>query len=86
MEKSTDITVSDLIKEEHGGTIKSSVVQGLTYLVTNKGTEDGVSSKHKKALQLGVQIINEEQFLKMINKKAEPVEKSAEIKPYNIFE
>jgi DNA ligase (NAD+) len=51
-----------------GASAKSSVVKGLSYLVTND-PESG-SSKNKKAGELGVPIINEEQFLSMIDEKA----------------
>jgi DNA ligase (NAD+) len=47
-----------------GASAKSSVVKGLSYLVTND-PESG-SAKNKKAGELGIPIINEEQFLAMI--------------------
>ena len=50
-----------------GGMVKSSVVKDLSYLVTND-PESG-SSKNKKALQLGVKIINEESFLSFLEGK-----------------
>ena len=46
-----------------GGEIKN-VTKGLTYLVTND-TESG-SAKNKKAKELGICIINEEEFKKLI--------------------
>lgn len=46
--------------ESLGGEFKGSVAKGLSYLVTN--TPDSGSSKNKKALQLGVKIITEEEF------------------------
>ena len=46
-----------------GGEIKN-VTKGLTYLVTND-TESG-SAKNKKAKELGVFVINEEEFKKLI--------------------
>lgn len=46
-----------------GGSARSSVVKGLTWLVTN--TPDSGSSKNVKARELGVGIINEEAFLAM---------------------
>lgn len=49
---------------QNGGSYKSSVVKGLTYLVTND-TESG-SSKNKKAKENGVKIINEQEFLTLI--------------------
>ena len=47
-----------------GGQVKSSVVKGLTYLVTND-PESG-SGKNKKAREIGVKIIDEEGFLTLI--------------------
>ena len=47
-----------------GGSAKSSVVKGLSYLVTND-PESG-SAKNKKALELGVKIIDEEAFLTLL--------------------
>jgi DNA ligase (NAD+) len=51
-----------------GGSAKSSVVKDLSYLVTND-TESG-SAKNKKANDLGVKIINEDQFLALVEKSA----------------
>ena len=56
-----------------GAQSKSSVVKGLSYLVTNDPASG--SSKNKKARDLGIPIINEEEFLALINntnKKTEP--------------
>ena len=47
-----------------GGSAKSAVVKDLSYLVTND-PESG-SSKNKKALDLGVKIIDEETFLAIV--------------------
>jgi DNA ligase (NAD+) len=47
-----------------GGSAKSSVGKDLSYLVTND-PESG-SGKNKKARELGVSIINEEQFLSLL--------------------
>ncbi|MCL2880156.1 MAG: helix-hairpin-helix domain-containing protein, partial [Treponema sp.] len=47
-----------------GGQAKSTVVKDLTYLVTNDPQSN--SSKNKKARELGIPIINEEQFLELI--------------------
>jgi DNA ligase (NAD+) len=47
-----------------GASVKSSVVKDLSYLVTND-PESG-SAKNKKALELGVKIIDEEGFIKLI--------------------
>ena len=53
----------NLVKE-NGGTVKSSVVKGLSYLVTND-TSSG-SAKNVKAAQLGIPIINEQEFLAIV--------------------
>jgi DNA ligase (NAD+) len=52
------------IVKEKGGSVKSSVVKGLSYLVTND-TSSG-SSKNLKAKELGIPVINEEEFLALI--------------------
>jgi DNA ligase (NAD+) len=49
---------------EHGGEAKKSVVNNLTYLVTNS-TEQ--TAKFKKAQEQGANIITEQKFLEMIN-------------------
>jgi DNA ligase (NAD+) len=43
----------------------SGVSKKLTYLVTND-TESG-SSKNRKALELGIKVINEQEFFKLVN-------------------
>ncbi|MDR0320296.1 MAG: NAD-dependent DNA ligase LigA [Treponema sp.] len=48
-----------------GAQAKSSVVKGLSYLVTNDISSG--SSKNKKANELGIKIIDEEEFLKLIS-------------------
>lgn len=48
-----------------GGKLGSSVTSKTTALITN--TPDSGSSKNKKAQQLGVQVITEEQFIELIN-------------------
>jgi DNA ligase (NAD+) len=48
-----------------GGTAKSSVVKGLSYLVTN--TPDSGSGKNKKARQLGIPIIDEAAFCALLS-------------------
>ncbi|MBR6296006.1 MAG: NAD-dependent DNA ligase LigA [Treponema sp.] len=53
----------NLVKEK-GGSVKSSVVKGLSYLVTND-TSSG-SSKNKKAAELGIPVITEEEFLALV--------------------
>ncbi len=57
-------SAAETLVKEAGGTTKSSVVKGLSYLVTND-TSSG-SSKNKKANDLGVPIINEEEFIRLI--------------------
>jgi DNA ligase (NAD+) len=52
-----------------GAQAKSSVVKGLSYLVTNDPASG--SLKNKKARELGVQIINEEDFLALLSGKPE---------------
>ncbi len=52
-----------LVKEK-GGAVKSSVVKGLSYLVTND-PESG-SSKNKKARELGTKVISEKDFLALL--------------------
>lgn len=54
----------NLVKSK-GGFVKTSVVKGLSYLVTND-TSSG-SSKNKKAAELGIPVINEKEFLDMIS-------------------
>jgi DNA ligase (NAD+) len=49
----------------YGGVVKDSVVKGLNYLVTNDTSSGSV--KNQKAREIGVTIINEQQFLDMIN-------------------
>jgi DNA ligase (NAD+) len=52
-----------------GGSAKSSVVKDLSYLVTND-PESG-SAKNRKARSLGVPIINEEQFMELLQCRGE---------------
>ena len=47
-----------------GGSAKSSVVKGLSYLVTNDTTSG--SAKNKKAAELGIPVIDEKAFLAML--------------------
>ena len=49
-----------------GGQVKSSVVKGLSYLVTND-TSSG-SAKNVKAQSLGIPVISEKEFLAMVGK------------------
>lgn len=50
----------ELVKK-FGGIVKTSIVQNLSYLVTNNS--DSGSTKNKKAQEAGVAIINEKEFL-----------------------
>jgi len=56
-----------------GAQAKSSVVKGLSYLVTNDPASG--SSKNKKARELGIKIIDEDEFIALI--KIKPVKKAA---------
>lgn len=56
---------AEQLVKKNGGTTKSSVTKDLSFLVTND-TQSG-SSKNKKAQQLGISIIDEKQFLSMVN-------------------
>ncbi len=55
---------AEQLVKERGGTTKSSVVKGLSYLVTNN-TASG-SAKNKKAAQLGIPVIDETAFMKLL--------------------
>lgn len=50
---------------DHGGSVKSSVTNGLTYLITND--PDSGSSKMKNAKKYGTQIITEAQFMELVS-------------------
>ena len=54
--------------EAAGFEVLSGVKKGLTYLVTN--TPDSGSSKNRKAQELGVKVINEQQFLALCRKSS----------------
>jgi len=56
-----------------GAQAKTSVGKGLTYLVTNDPASG--SSKNKKARELGVEIIDEDGFINIINLKPQKKEK-----------
>jgi DNA ligase (NAD+) len=62
-----------------GAQCKSSVVKGLSYLVTNE-PQSG-SSKNKKARELGVPVIGEDQFIALLSKP----EKTAALKQGELF-
>jgi DNA ligase (NAD+) len=51
--------------EERGGRVASSVTSKTTYLINNDITSS--SGKNKKAKELGIDIITEDQFLQMLN-------------------
>lgn len=51
--------------KERGGLVKSSVVKGLSYLVTNDVSSG--SAKNKKALEYGISVIDEEKFLSLLH-------------------
>ena len=55
---------AEQLVKQNGGVCKSSVTKDLTYLVTNDTTSG--SSKNVKAAQLGIPVITEEQFLKLL--------------------
>ena len=55
---------AEQLVKQNGGVCKSSVTKDLTYLVTND-TSSG-SSKNVKAAALGIPVITEEQFLKLL--------------------
>ena len=52
---------------ENGYEFKSGVSKGLTYLITNDTTSG--SSKNKKAKELGIKILTEDEFIKLIKDK-----------------
>ena len=51
--------------KEHGYESKSGVSKGLTYLINNDVTS--MSSKNKKAKELGIKILSEAEFMKIVN-------------------
>ena len=55
---------AEQLVKKNGGACKSSVTKDLSYLVTNDTTSG--SSKNVKAAALGVPVITEEQFLKLL--------------------
>lgn len=57
-------SVAENMVKEAGGSAKSSVVKGLSFLVTNDKTSG--SSKNKKAKELGIPVIDEQEFLEML--------------------
>ena len=63
--------------ESLGGEVKSSVSKGLTYLVTND--KNSGSGKNKKAVELGIAILDEKDFLLRLSPLINPVEAYSEI-------
>lgn len=57
---------AEALVKQAGGNVKSSVVKGLSYLVTND-TSSG-SSKNKKAVEQGTPVIDEKTFLAMVRR------------------
>ena len=55
---------AEALVKQNGGAVKSSVTKDLTYLVTNDTTSG--SSKNVKAAALGIPVITEEEFLKLL--------------------
>ena len=55
---------AEALVKANGGTCKSSVTKDLSYLVTNDVSSG--STKKQKAVKFGIPVINEEQFLKML--------------------
>ena len=57
--------LKELIAEE-GGTVSSAVSKKTDYLINNDA--DSSSSKNKKAAELGIPVISEDEFLKLLDK------------------
>ena len=53
-----------VLVEENGGVFKKSIVKNLDYLVTNESSN---SVKYKKAIQNKINVVTEEEFLKLLN-------------------
>ena len=71
---------------ENGGIFKSSVIEGLTYLVSNN--KDSGSSKSRKAEQYGVKVIDEKEFIEIFGDAVEIKKEStgSKLEAENIFE
>lgn len=63
-ELSTKRSEIEKIIKDNGGVVVSSVSSNTTYLLTNE--TDSTSSKFKKAKELGIKIISENEFLKKL--------------------
>ena len=57
---------AEQLVKKNGGTTKSSVTKGLSYLVTNDVSSG--SSKNVKAAKYGIPVIDEKAFLELLNK------------------
>ena len=57
--------LKELIAEE-GGKVSSAVSKKTDYLINNDA--DSSSSKNKKAAELGIPVISEDEFLKLLDK------------------
>ena len=57
----------DLVKTitDNGGTVQSGVTQKTTYLINND--VNSTSGKNKTAKELGIKIIGEEDFMKLLS-------------------
>jgi DNA ligase (NAD+) len=60
-----------------GAQSKSSVVKGLSYLVTNDPASG--SSKNKKARELGIPVIGEDQFIALLSETKQSVQNQGEL-------
>ncbi|MBQ9238217.1 MAG: NAD-dependent DNA ligase LigA [Treponema sp.] len=58
-------SAAEQLVKDQGGTVKSTVSAGLSYLVTNDTTSG--SSKNVKAAKLGVPVITETEFLALVH-------------------
>ena len=56
---------AESLVKERGGICKSSVTKDLSYLVTND--KESGSSKNAKAAKFGIPVIDESEFIKMVN-------------------
>ncbi len=64
-----------------GAQAKSTVVKGLSYLVTNDPSSG--SSKNKKARELGIPVIGEDEFLALLEQRGGQSDTRAETPPAN---
>lgn len=59
------------LAEIAGYEVTNGIIKDLTYLVSGASTRGSMSSKMKKAIQLGISIINEKQFMELIKTNSE---------------